>query len=115
MAATLETAARGIVYEHETASLPAQRVLAIFRALHAEIETRRPTPAKVLGVAFRRLELASRTAAEQVGGGETAFLDFVDRLAAGAAEGGRAADAGSAPETSGGIDDRRDTPRIILP
>jgi hypothetical protein len=105
MAATLETAARGIVYEHETASLPAQRVLSIFRALHAEIETRRPTPAKVLGVAFRRLELASRTAAEQLGGGETAFLDFVDRLAAGAAE--RSGGAESEPAS--------DAPRIILP
>jgi hypothetical protein len=106
MAATLETAARGIVFEHQTPSLPAQRVLAVFRGLQAEIESRRPAPPKALGVVFRRLESASRTAADEVGGGETAFLDFLDRLAAGAAE------------RSGGAPDHEpapDQPRIILP
>jgi hypothetical protein len=109
LAATLETAARGIVYQHQPSSLPAQRVLTVLRALQAEIEAKRPQPPKALAEVFRRLELGSRRAAEHVGGGETAFLDFLDRLAAGAAE-----------RTGGTIPQAEGTPadeghRIILP
>lgn len=110
MASTLETAARGIVYEHTTPSLPAQRVVTLFRELEAEIEAKRPMTPKALGVVFRRLEQAARTSDEQMGGGPTAFLDFVDRLSSGAAN-----RAGTADEPGPGAPEERDPPRIILP
>lgn len=109
MASTLETASRGIVYEFQTPSLPAQRVLAEFRALQAEIEARRPAPARTVAAVFRKIEGASRSATEMVGGGETAFLDFIDRLAQGATE------RSGAPEPPAEAAAPDDTPRIILP
>jgi hypothetical protein len=126
MAATLETAARGIVYEHQPPSLPAQRLLSVFRQLQAEIEAKRPAPPRILAAVFRKLELASREADRHVGGGDTAFLDFADRLAAGAAahRGHGGPDAGEGgpdrredPDRRGHPDRREDAdpPRIIIP
>ena len=116
VAATLETAARGIVYEHSAPSLPAQRLVAMFRALEAEVATHRRLSSRSVAIAFRRLEQAARTADERVGGGATAFLDFVDRLAAGSP--GRAPSDEGPPAASGSVGgdpERRDQPRIILP
>jgi hypothetical protein len=113
MAATLETAARGILYEHQTPSLPAQRLLTVFRQLQAEIEARRPIPPRLLAAVFRKLETAGRDAGRHVGEGETAYLDLVDRLTAGAPR-------GAGPETMAGPSGEAgpaesDRPRIILP
>jgi hypothetical protein len=112
MAATLETAARGIVYDHSAPSIPGQRLLGVFRELQAEIEAKRPVPPRILAAVFRRLERASREADGRVGGGRTAFLDFADRVAAGAAGAAHGPDA-----RDGGTDSRDppDPPRIILP
>lgn len=38
LASTIETASRGIIYEHQTASLPAQRIAADLRAVMGQIE-----------------------------------------------------------------------------
>jgi hypothetical protein len=111
MASTLETTARGILYEHQTQSLPAQRVLALFKDIQREVESRGSAPPALVGKVFRRLELAARDAATQVGGGETAFLDFLDRVAAGAVQGGDG-EPGAPPANE---PEGRDQPRIIVP
>lgn len=83
LASTLETARKGIIYEHQTASVPAQRVAGELRALLAEIE--RDTPAPALDrdalAALRRIEHGAREAAaafpEQ---GDRAYLGLLGRM-----------------------------------
>jgi hypothetical protein len=87
LASTLETAARGIVYEHQPASLPAMRLMRGWQETLAEIEKRGGQslrPALVAPV-LRRLEQLAREVVKTVGPGpegteETAFLDFLDRV-----------------------------------
>ena len=59
LAATLETAGRGIVYEHRTASLPAERLLTELKTLVTEV-TREGGSAleRDAAIALRRIELA---------------------------------------------------------
>jgi hypothetical protein len=112
MASTLETAARGILYEHQAASLPAQRLVARFRDLQAEAEARGKLQAAALAMVFRRLEAGARDAAALLGGAETALLDFVDRFLAGSP----AAEPGAEPADRGErAPERLDAPRIIVP
>jgi hypothetical protein len=108
LAATLETAARGIVYEHQTPSLPAQRVMGVYRDVLAALDPQGRLPPGVVAGAVRHLERGSRDAASYFSGGETTFLDFFDRIVEGAGE--------APPE---GADAAKETPpdgpRIILP
>jgi hypothetical protein len=106
LASTLETAARGIVYEHQPASIPALRLMRAWQESLAEIERRGQTlrPALVAQV-LRRTEQVARDAAKTLGegtaesgaaglgartgteagadakvGAGTALLDFLDRV-----------------------------------
>lgn len=110
LASTLETAGRGIIYEHQAGSLPAQRLMAELRAV---MQRAAPQPSAALdrdaATALRRIEAAGRTAGERLDASDHAYLDFVARLPAqlAAAE----AEAGApAPRPA-----RDETPRIILP
>jgi hypothetical protein len=83
LASTLETAVRGIVYEHQPASIPALRLMRGWQESFAEIERRgrgqsvRPA---IVAPVLRRIEQASRDAAKSLGiEGEVVFLDFLDR------------------------------------
>ena len=111
-AATLETAANGILYEHQAASAPAQRLSRIFREVLAQFESRQPRPGRESAAVFRRLETGSKTAAREFDGSETAFLDALDRLR-------QAADAPGRPPGPGEVGAAgSQTPterRIILP
>jgi hypothetical protein len=80
LAATFETAARGIIYEQQPASLPAQHLAADLRrqieqTLHA---SERPLD-RDLATALRRTETLAAQAATQLEGGETAYLEFLNR------------------------------------
>ena len=88
LASTLETAGRGIVYEHQPASMPAMRLMRGWQEMLGEIEKRggqnlRPT---LVAPVLRRLEQLAREAGKNVGPApdgstlETAFLDFLDRV-----------------------------------
>ncbi len=104
LASTFETAARGILYEHQTASLPAQRLAQLLRDAIQRLEARRPIPAGQVAMVCRRIEEGARRGGETVGSGPASYLDFLDRTnpdlpQRGAAEG----EEGRAP------------PRIILP
>jgi hypothetical protein len=87
LASTLETAARGIVYEHQPASMPAMRLMREWQQAMAEIERRgQPLRPSLVAPVLRRLEELARDAAttlqvvEEGQATETAFLDFLDRV-----------------------------------
>lgn len=120
LAATFETAARGIVYEHQPTSLPAQRVLQLFEMTCAEV-ARRDQSLRPAGLAMvmRRLEGAARDAAKVLRlqaeeHGPEVFLDFLERATGGrsrAVSGLVAGPDDDAPGPARGDDG----PRLIIP
>ena len=80
-AETFETASRGIVYEHQAASLGAQRLASRLQAL---VEEQRKEGVRLpdadVAAAARCLETAAREAGRALGGGDSAYLTLVDRL-----------------------------------
>ena len=81
LAATIETERRGIIYEHRATSLPAQRLEA---ELKAALDGQRAHAAgsfdRDLVVVLRRTERAARHAREALDGGQTVYLDFLERV-----------------------------------
>lgn len=83
LAATLETASRGIIYEHQAASLPAQRLAAVLRQSvdDALRDGRRPGQIeREAALALRRIERAAREASRAFGAGPTGYLELLERL-----------------------------------
>jgi hypothetical protein len=80
LAATHDTAAKGIIYEHRAPSIAAERLVAELKAAlrAAEAEGWRLGDTD-LAAAFRRLEQAARDAANALGG-ERAYLALVGEL-----------------------------------
>lgn len=112
LASTLETARKGIIYEHQTASLPAQRLAGAMRDLLAEIE--RDGAVRGLdrdaATVLRRVEHGARTAAAAFPeDGKRAYLALLARLMANAAGGGTQESGG---EASG---DRARPSGLIIP
>jgi hypothetical protein len=92
LAASFETASRGIIYDQQPTSLPAQRLAAdlreqIEKALHA---SERPVD-RDLAVALRRTETMAAHAMTELEGGATAYLEFLERKIARSEEKGEAA------------------------
>lgn len=91
-ASTLETAARGVIYEHAPASRPAQSLVAALETMLAQVREQGGTVYdREAAIALRAIEQGARTvrtAAE----GDTAYLELMARLlqADGAAEPPRA-------------------------
>jgi hypothetical protein len=84
LASTLETAARGILYEHQAASIPAMRLQQDLRAVLAELaehEHGRTLGPAALAPVLRRIEtMVERAGRHFAPAGETAFLDFLERV-----------------------------------
>ncbi len=80
VAATVETAGRGVLYEHRPASLPAQRLA---REITATIEEVRARGTKIydgeLAIALRSIERGARETRKQ-SGEDTAYIALVARL-----------------------------------
>jgi hypothetical protein len=80
VAATLETAGRGVLYEHTPASLPAQRLARDINAMIAEARTQ---GTKIydgeVAIALRAIERGAREAHKQPAD-ETAYLALIARL-----------------------------------
>ena len=76
VAATLETAARGVIYEHTAASLPAQRLAGELRQMLEEMRQAGAT------VYDREAALVLRAVEEgaRASGGGTAYLELMGRL-----------------------------------
>jgi hypothetical protein len=80
LAATLETSARGIVYEHRAATLPADRLLTELKGLVDEIIKEGGSALeRDAAIALRRLEHAAREGAKSDTGG-TAFQQLLIRV-----------------------------------
>lgn len=86
LASTLETAARGILYEHQAASVPAMRLQQDLREVLAELaetERGRTLGPTVLAPVLRRIETTVERAKRHFtpsSAPETVFLDFLDRV-----------------------------------
>jgi hypothetical protein len=81
LAATLETAARGIIYEHQAESLVAQRLVGELRTvLTSAARDAAPGFERDAAVALRRLERAARDAASALEPSREALLNLLDRL-----------------------------------
>jgi hypothetical protein len=113
LASTLETATRGIIYEHHPTSLGAQRLAQELKSALTYLgQNGRPGLERDAALALRRIEEAVGRAPTAFEGSSTGYLDFLDRLPSPdlppPGDTARAEDANSARATSPG-------PRIILP
>jgi hypothetical protein len=78
-AATLETAARGVLYEHEPPTLPAKRLAGDLRTVLAQVRESGATVSdREAAIVLRAIEQGARTT--RTGDDETAYLALVARL-----------------------------------
>jgi len=82
LAATLETAERGLIYEHRPGTLPAQRLAGDLKAFLADLPKSgwRPNERDV-AIVLRRIEAGAREELKSRGGGDSAYLGVVRRAA----------------------------------
>jgi hypothetical protein len=106
LAATLETAAKGVIYEHRPSTLAAERLAAAIKPLLNELAQGRSGSAveRDAAVVLRRVEQAAREVHDEPGAERRAFLDLLARLMK---ETEPAAAKGDAPPP--------EPPRLILP
>jgi hypothetical protein len=105
LAATFETASRGVIYEHRPASLPAERLMSALKPLLAEVGAGGGSGfERDAAVVLRRLEDAAREARAVEQENRRALLDVVGRVISRGAPGGDADTPPPAPE-----------PRLIVP
>src|SRR5437762_965230 len=103
MAATLETSARGVIYEHRPASLPAERLMTALKPLLAQAGGGGGTAfERDAAVVMRRVEEAAREVRTDDESNRRALLDLLGRVLR------RKDDAEPPTETP-------DAPRLILP
>jgi len=101
LAATFETAARGVIYEHRTASIPAGRLVAALKAALAEAASGAGSPfERDAAVILRRIEQAARRMNEVDATNSCAFIGLLDRVVQ------RPSDAPEEPKAE---------PRLIVP
>jgi hypothetical protein len=81
VAATLETAARGVIYEHSAASLPAQRLATELTALLGQIRTQGATVSDAeAAIALRAIEQGVRDARKTGDGSDSSYASLIARL-----------------------------------
>jgi hypothetical protein len=81
VAATLETSARGVIYEHAPASLPAQRLAADLTALLGQIRAEGGTVSDAeAAAALRAIEQGARDGKKGGDGTETFYASLIARL-----------------------------------
>lgn len=80
-AATLETAARGVIYEHAAQSLPAQRLAGELNALLAGLRQQgAAVPDRDAALVLRAIERGARETRRVAEGGDVAYLSLMVRL-----------------------------------
>ena len=81
VAATLETAARGVIYEHAAASLPAQRLTTDLTALLGQMREQGGTVSDAeAAIALRAIEQGARDAKKTGDGTDTSYASLIARL-----------------------------------
>ena len=107
MAATFETAGRGVIYEHRATSLPAERLAIGLKPMLVELERAGGSAfQRDAAVVLRRIAAAAQAGATEDAGNRRAFLDLIGRVME--AQNRDAAD----PDPESITDDG---PRIIIP
>jgi hypothetical protein len=107
LAATFETASRGLIYDHRPASLPAERLTAALKPMLAEAGRGAGSSfERDAAVVFRRIEAAARDIRALNRENRRAFLDLLGRIITKAA---------SSPAGSQANTDSPDHPSLILP
>jgi hypothetical protein len=80
-ASTLETAGRGIIYEHAPQSLPASRLVKEFQTLLVQIKEQGATiHDREAAIVLRAVEQGARETRKHAEGGDTAYLSLMGRL-----------------------------------
>jgi hypothetical protein len=81
LASTLETAARGVLYEHAASTLPAQRLAGELKVLLAQLRERGAAVSdREAALVLRAIEQGARETQKASGGGENAYLGLMARL-----------------------------------
>jgi hypothetical protein len=80
LASTLETAARGVIYEHTAQSPIAQRLAGEMKAMIDEIRQHGTVYDREAAIALRAIEQGARDARKTAGGEATAYLTLMGRL-----------------------------------
>ena len=81
LAGTLETAARGIIYEQPPHSPTARRLADAFKTLMEQVREQGATLFdREAAITLRAIEQGARTVAGTVGGGDTAYLALMARI-----------------------------------
>jgi hypothetical protein len=106
-AATLETARKGIIYEHQAVSVPAQRLTSALAKVVADLGAQAGSQQARLerdgAVALRRIEQGARTAAKALEGDEApVYLNLLTRMLKDPAAPAEAGAPGGASPTAGG-------------
>ena len=98
-AATLETASRGVIYEHPPQSVVAQRLVTEMKTLLSQMKEQGATAYdREVAIVLRSIEQGAREI-RKVSPGETAYLDLVGRLL----QVDRAAEAPAAPPAASSL------------
>ena len=106
LAATYETASRGVIYEHRAATPSGDRLGAAIRAMLREVEGSGGSAfERDVAVVLRRVEQTARAAHASGAGDSRAYFKLLDRVLSRRNEPGEA----EAPQTE------RESPRLILP
>ena len=80
-AATLETAARGLIYEQRPQSPAARKMAEAFAALVAQVREQGATVYdREAAIALRAIEKGAQTVGPQMGNGDKGYLDLMFRL-----------------------------------
>lgn len=81
VAATLETSARGVIYEHAPSSLPAQRLATDLTALLGQVRAQGGTVSDAeAAIALRAIEQGAREAKKSGDGTDTFYVTLIARL-----------------------------------
>jgi hypothetical protein len=81
LAATLETAARGVIYEHTPAALPAQRLATELKTLVSQIRAQGGTVSDAeAAMTLRAIEQGARDTRKKGDGGDSSYGSLMGRL-----------------------------------
>ena len=111
LAATYETASKGIIYEHRPSSLPAERLARELKPLLEGKDGRGPVASeRDLLEVLRRVERAATDARKTLNGGTHAYLDLVGRVMRSSSDGDTEDSDGTAPAKTADP-----APSVIIP
>ena len=108
LAATYNTASKGIIYEHRPSSLPAEQLSKVLRPLIEAIDDQRPAAStQDLIVVLQLIERTATQADSSLEGGKKAYLALIGRLNAAFSE--------EQPDSAKPLQQPQSSQRVIIP